>query len=167
MSRPNRIIVLDDGQMAIEVRRRNGETIHYRIDNKDVEKVSRYRWFYHNGYCCALKDNKFWYLAWELTGRPKRGDALLYLNGDIKDSHKSNIQRSTWSQRNLRLLYRRDPHGSSGIRGISLYKNGLYVVAMGSGNKRKAFRNREDAIAARQAFERRRKIGSYDPLLQT
>ena len=138
--RANKIIALTNGEVAIEVRRRNGVTIHYKIDTEDVRKVLRYRWFFHNGYCCTLKENRFWYLSWEVLGKPRKGHVLYYLNGDIQDNRKSNIERLTWSQRNLRLLYRRKPNGISGIRGVSLYKNGLYVVAIDSGNKRKAYR---------------------------
>ena len=149
----NRVIALDDGGVAIEVRRRNGEALHYRIDKEDVAKVRQRQWFAHNGYCCTLKDNRFWYLGWELLGRPKKGYVLCYLNGDREDNRKANLHRLTWSQRNL--LEKRRPNRSTGIRGISRYKNGLYIVTVGPRGRRKSFRDREDAVAARASFERR------------
>ncbi len=160
-SEKNAIVADRNGRTCILVKNRKNKNLRFRVDEEDVDKVRPYRWFSHNGYCCTIKDKRFRYLHWHLMGKPRKGYTLYYLNGDRRDNRKCNLQKLTWRQRNLLLLYKREPNKSTGVIGVSQYSNGLYVVAVGPGNKRKSFRNKEEAIAARMVFERQLKKVEY------
>jgi len=147
----NRIFI--DGEIArIEVIQRNGNVIYFTIDKSDVELVSRYRWFYHNGYCCTTGETgRHMYITWVLCRRPQRNYVLHHINGDKTDNRRANLKLVTWSQHHY--LEKSKPNNSTGIRGISKHRNGDYCVVIGPNNKRKVVKDLEKAKLLRRDFE--------------
>jgi hypothetical protein len=92
-------------------------------------------------------------------GTPKQGSVLCFRKGDRRDNRKCNLRKLTRRQRNLLPLCKRKPNDNTGVVGVSCYSDGPYVVAEGPGNKRKSFRNKEQAIATKMAFEKYINIG--------
>jgi hypothetical protein len=151
--RTNKIHILNKDVAAIEVVRRNGHIIHFLIDREDVEKIQRYRWFSHNGYCCRKNEfDSHWYLTWELCERPKSGYVWHHLNGDRADNRRCNLRLLPWGANNYFKPVQ--PNRTTGRRGISKYSSGAIVALIGSGGRRKSFKTMEEAIKARNRYER-------------
>ena len=126
---PNRIVV-DEEVARIEVIRRSGQIVYFTIDKADVELVSRLpRWFYCMGYCYACVGDRQMNLTWLLAGRPDKGYVLHHVNGDKTDNRRENIQKITWTQHHC--LEKTKPNNTTGIRGISRYRDGAYCVVVG------------------------------------
>ena len=154
--RGNRIYILSDEVAAIEViPRKNGTVVLFRIDKKSIGKVRCYRWFNHNGYCCTIDEiGKQHPLPWVLFGKPKKGHVYHYLNGDIKDNRKRNLRLVSRSLSNSLKSGR--TNRSTGVRGVSKYKDGSIVAVIGPSGKRKCFKTLDEAVKARKHYEKSR-----------
>jgi len=149
----NNIQTINEEISAIEVIRRNRDVIHFLINRNHVEIVSRYRWFYHNGYCATTDESGgFLYLTWLLLGRPENGYVLHHINGDPRDNRKCNIQKVTQSVNNFFKKAQRN--NSTGRTGISRYSDGSIVALVGPNSRRKHFKTMQEAIKARTRYER-------------
>jgi hypothetical protein len=148
---PNKFVEINDGSAIIRVTRLNGEVIQFLVDSVDLPSVTRYRWFWHNGYCCTTRYNRQWPLAWELLGRPPRGYILHHINGDRRDNRRSNIRLVPHGVNNF--FKGVQANRSTGRRGISRYVDGSIVALLGPGGKRKCFKTLGEAIEARTQFE--------------
>jgi len=150
----NRIIILSDEMAAIEVIQRHNQRHHFLFDRtqENLSLVAQYRWFVHEKYPCTIDElGKYLYLPWLLYGRPQRGYVWHHIR-DRLDNRSISLRYITTSLNNFAKNTRKN--NSTGIRGISRYKNGGYSVLVGLNCKRKWFRRLEDAIEARQKFER-------------
>jgi len=145
--RGNVIVIINEDVAAIEVRRRNGTAIPFLIDREDVEKVRPYTWCYHMGYCCSSRQLP---LSWLLLGKPPKKHVYHPRNGDIRDYRKSNLELISLSLSNSLKSGR--PNRTTGLRGISKYKDGPFVTPVGP-NKRKAFKTVDEAVAARKLYQ--------------
>lgn len=150
--KPNKIIELNHKEAIIEVVRRNGEIIRFKIDGADIPLVSRYRWFWHNGYCCTIRDGRQASLTWVLFGRPPEGHVLHHMNKDRGDNRRCNIRRITRGANNY--FKKVQANRSTGRRGISKYADGSIVALIGPGGKRRSFQTKSEAIKVRECYER-------------
>lgn len=152
IKRPNRIFAVDNELAIIDVMQFNGRTVEFLIDSVDLPAVSLYKWFSHNGYCCTIKYGRQWHLTWELFWRPPKGYILHHMNGDRRDNRRSNICLVPHGVNNY--FKEVQENRSTGRRGISIYADGSIVALIGTRGKRKSFKTIEQAIEARERFEK-------------
>lgn len=151
--RLNEIIEIGSDYAVIKViRRRLGEIIYFKIDQRHIDLVKNYRWFCHEGYCAThISGKKFLYLHNLLFRKPEKDFVLHHVNGDRGDNRSVNIQLVTWSEHNM--LKKVKENHTTAIRGISQYRDGSYNALIGSECKRKSFRSRGPAQKARKEYE--------------
>ena len=76
---------------------------------------------------------------------------LHHVNGDRRNNRRFNLRLIRWAANNY---YRKvKANRSTGIRGVSIYKDGKIVVLIGTGGKRKCYKTLEEGIEARDQFE--------------
>lgn len=150
----NLIFEIEDGIGAIETIRNNREHNLFLFDwIEEINKlVSRYRWYYKEGYCAtADSSGRDFYLHWMIFGRPQN-KLVLHHNQERRDNRRTSMRLIPPS---LNVFARTiKPNKSTGIRGISKYRNNTYAALVGLNCRREFHRTLEPAIAARNRFER-------------
>lgn len=146
------IINLTDEVAAVVVKRRNGDVIPFLIDREDVPKVEQFDWSYHFGYCCRRNaQGKDVNITSLLCPPLKKGEVYYYKNGDRRNNRKENLGITTLSLKN----YHQKVQCNSGTKRRRVYHaDGSFVALVGFGGKRKSFKTFEEAVAAREEFEK-------------
>lgn len=145
----NNIFILDDQIAGIEIIKKNGQRILYKIDREDISKIECYRWYVHNGYCATRYINrKEINLSQLIVGRPPKGFVVHHINGDKTDYRKKNLQIVTWSVNNYFKRVQRN--NTSSIRGVHIYKDGSIIANHGS--KKYYCKSIQEAIKKRKAY---------------
>lgn len=88
-----------------------------------------------------------------LFGQPLYGRVWDHANGNGLDNRKCNIRLVTWADNSLnKKIYK---NNTSGVRGVYLTKNGLWIAQIGRGGQRsfRSFRDKESAVRWRLAME--------------
>lgn len=149
-SRTNRILILNDRVAGIEIIKKKGQRIIYKIDIDDIPKVKHYRWYVHNGYCSTIYDfGKEINLSQLIVGKPDEGEVVHHINGDKTDYRKENLVTVTWSVNNY--FKRVQKNNTSKIRGIHIYKRGTIVANHGS--KKFCCKSLQEAIDIRKLYD--------------
>lgn len=148
--RANRILILNDRFAGIEIIKRNGQRIIYKIDTDNIPKIKHYRWYVHNGYCSTIYDDgKEINLSQLIMGKPPEGNVVHHINGEKTDYRKVNLVTVTWSVNNY--FKRVQNNNTSKIRGIHIYKRGTIVANHGS--KKFCCKSLQEAIDIRQIYD--------------
>lgn len=125
------------------------------IDNDDYDKIKKYRWGVHkSGYVTANTEFGSVKMHRLIIGA-KKGEIVDHINHNKLDNRKENLRICT-SQQNA--MNREDKHKSkSGIMGVSYYKRTekwMARISMDGRSRTKFFKNIEDAISQRKAWEK-------------
>lgn len=150
--RGEQVFRITDQIGVIKIIQQNGEKKEFLFNyrEEDIELLSRYRWFVHQGYCCTKDvDRKDLYLTWLLYGRPPKGYFWHHML-EREDNRGENLRLVSASMNNYAKSVQKNR--TTGIRGISYYKN-RYTALIGIKGKRTSFKNLDDAIKARKKFE--------------
>jgi hypothetical protein len=147
--RANNILNLDKNVATIEVIRRNGEKIYYKINFEDIDKVKLYRWYYHSGYCTTYDNGKEINLSQPIVGKAPEGYVAHHVNGDKTDYRKENLVTVPWSVNNYFKPVQKN--NTSRIRGIHIYKRGTIVANHGS--KKFCCKSLQEAIEIRKIYD--------------
>jgi hypothetical protein len=152
ISAPNKITILNEKVAIIRITKQDGKLVDFLIDRADISIVEIHRWFSHNGYACRIKNGRFWYLTWELLGRPPKGFVLHHVNENRGDNRRCNLALiPQWMNNYLKGV---QENKTTKRRGVYLYADGSIVALIGHGGQRKSYKTLEDAIEAREAFEK-------------
>lgn len=88
-----------------------------KIDDSDFELVSRYRWYYNEGYAVTYHKGKRIRMHRLILGTPQ-GCKTDHLNRDRLDNRRSNLRVCTTQQNNRNVGLRKD--NTSGFKGVFL-----------------------------------------------
>jgi hypothetical protein len=152
ISAPPKIIDSNEEIVKIRITQQDGKLVDFLIDREDFSRVKDFSWFSHMGYACRIRNGRFWYLTWQLFGRPGKDYVLHHVNENPCDNRGSNLALIPRGWNNY--FKKAQDNYSTGIPGISQYANGLYVTLIDLGMKRKSFKILEQAKEARDTFER-------------
>jgi hypothetical protein len=107
--------------MAIIKATRHGCTIEVTIDDRDLQRVSKHRWYVNKiGYVVANVGRKMIYLH-RLILNAKKGEVVDHRSGNTFDARRSNLRKVTKRQ-NCANRANLHPANTSGHRGVSFCK---------------------------------------------
>jgi hypothetical protein len=124
------------------------------IDDEDIEKVSKFRWYVNeDGYAVR---NRSWKETSDtiplkmhrLILNSLKGSSTDHINGNKLDNRKSNLRICTIAQNNFGRGLK--SNNTSGVKGVHLHKpTGKWMVRVAANNKRHyfgLFSSKEEAI---------------------
>lgn len=112
------------------------------IDNEDYEKISQYKWFYHD-YACRKQNKQLVMMHRFLIGIIPDNKEIDHINGDKLDNRRCNLRLATHSenQANKKIGI----NNISGFKGVSVtfrkYKGTIYKYYVAQISKDSKIRN--------------------------
>ncbi len=147
----NEIRVIKDYAEVI-MNTRKGEEITAIIDIEDIEKVSKYRWGYGNGYAHAKVDG-------ELTTMHKLlldAEVVDHEDRDKLNNRRGNLREADKSKNSMNIGIRNN--NASGFTGVGFMKKlnkwRAYIKIDGKDKHLGSFENIDDAVRARLKAEK-------------
>lgn len=90
------------------------------VDDEDYDLVSRYNWYYNEGYAKAYYQGKRLRMH-RLILKAKNGQQIDHRNRNRLDNQRSNLRICTLQENNRNITLRKD--NTSGYKGVSLDKS--------------------------------------------
>lgn len=151
---PNEIVLLDEYAELILYDKNNIECARSKIDLEEVDRVSKYKWNYTNGYVRNVKKGMFLH-NFILNRTPNKVDVVDHINRDRCDNRKHNLRVVDYTINGFNKG--KQSNNTSGHVGVSWEKSrGKWEVHI-KRNRKKIFlgyfENLEDAVKRRKQAE--------------